>query len=203
MLSVGILIFNEVEVLDFAGPFEVFGISHDRHRQKLFKVFTVAEHAQIQARNGLLVQANYSFEQHPQIDVLVIPGGYGAEVTELHNPVLKAWVDQVHRQAIVTLSVCTGIFILAELGLLDGLEATTHWMDLQRLAEEYPKITVLQQVRYVEQGKIISSAGIASGIHASLYVVALLSELEFAENTAKRMEFDWAPASTLPLNYSL
>lgn len=197
MINVAILIFNEVEVLDFAGPFEVFGISHDKQSQNLFNVFTVAEYPHIQARNGLLLHANYGFEQHPHIDVLVVPGGYGAEVTERYNPILKAWIEKVHQETQLTLSVCTGAFILAEMGLLDGLKATTHWMDFVRLAQEYPKITVIEQVRYVDQAKIITSAGIASGIHASLYVVARLSEQQYAENTAKRMEFSWEQEAKL------
>lgn len=90
----------------------------------------------------------------------------------------------------ITFSICTGAFILAEAGLLDGLNATTHWMDISRLEAEYPKITVMKDVRFVDENKIITSAGISSGINASLYVVSKVTNRDVALNTARRMEFE-------------
>lgn len=189
-MNVGILLFDEVEVLDFAGPFEAFAVTTDQTNHKVFNVFTVAEKTEISARNGLIVQSKYLLENAPHIDILIIPGGYGAETVELHNEKLKQWIKQRYQSSKITLSVCTGAFILAETGLLNGLSATTHWMDLQRFEEDYPQINVIKNVRYVDQGRLISSAGISSGIHASLYTISKLVNREIAMDTAKRMEFD-------------
>lgn len=189
-MNVGILLFNEVEVLDFAGPFEVFSICSDADQQKLFNVFTISEQTEIRARNGLMVHSHYHLDTTPQIDLLVIPGGLGAETVEMYNEPLRQWLLQRHAQAQLTFSICTGAFILAEAGLLNGLKATTHWMDIPRLTQEYPQIEVLSDVKYVDEGQIITAAGISSGINASLYIVAKLHGLDIAKQTAKRMEYD-------------
>lgn len=191
-MNVGILLFNEVEVLDFAGPFEVFSICSTDDQKKLFNVFTVSEQPEIIARNGLQLKSHYTFETTPQIDLLVIPGGLGAETVEMYNLNLRQWILQQHTHAQLTFSICTGAFILAEAGLLDGLKATTHWMDIARLKQDYPQIDVLTNVKYVDEGKIISAAGISSGINASLYIVAKLHGADIAKQTAKRMEYDAA-----------
>ena len=191
-MNVGILLFNEVEVLDFAGPFEVFSICSNAEQKKLFNVFTVSEHAQISARNGLQITSHYTLDTAPHIDILVIPGGLGAETVEMYNVPLRQWLLQRHAQAQRSFSSCTGAFILAEAGLLNGLKATTHWMDIARLTQDYPHIEVLSDVKYVDEGKIITAAGISSGINASLYIVAKLHGLEIAKQTAKRMEYDAA-----------
>ncbi|RKG31784.1 DJ-1/PfpI family protein [Acinetobacter tianfuensis] len=191
-MNLGILLFDEVEVLDFAGPFEVFSICSGSEQQKLFNVFTVSEQPEVTARNGLQVKSHYTLDTAPHIDILVIPGGLGAETVEMYNPRLRQWLLQRHAQAQLTFSICTGAFILAEAGLLNGLKATTHWMDIARLTQEYPQIEVLSDVKYVDEGKIITAAGISSGINASLYIVAKLHGLEIAKQTAKRMEYDAA-----------
>ena len=189
-MNVGILLFNEVEVLDFAGPFEVFSICSGSDQLKLFNVFTLSEQPEITARNGLQVNSHYTLDTTPHIDLLVIPGGLGAETIEMCNQRLRQWLLQRHAQTQLTFSICTGAFILAEAGLLNGLKATTHWMDIARLKQDYPQIEVLSDVKYVDEGKIITAAGISSGINASLYIVAKLHGLEIAKQTAKRMEYD-------------
>lgn len=189
-MNVGILLFNEVEVLDFAGPFEVFSICSDADQQKLFNVFTISQQTEIRARNGLMVHSHYYLDTAPQIDLLVIPGGLGAETVEMYNEPLRQWLLQRHAQAQLTFSICTGAFILAEASLLNGLKATTHWMDIPRLTQEYPQIEVLSDVKYVDEGQIITAAGISSGINASLYIVAKLHGVDIAKQTAKRMEYD-------------
>lgn len=196
--TVGILLFNEVEVLDFAGPFEVFSLSEDKNtNDKLFKVVTIAQnYSPISARNGLKVIPDYSFDNHPVLDILVVPGGYGAEQVEINNKIVINWIATQSNLAELTLSVCTGAFLLAEAGLLAGKVATTHWMDLDNLAISYPDVEVVSNTRYVdasdENSNLITSAGISAGIHASLYCVEKLIDTNTAHSTASRMEFDLA-----------
>lgn len=192
--TVGILLFNEVEVLDFAGPFEVFSLAENGASDKHFKVITIAEHqAPISARNGLKVIPDYNFANHSKIDVLIVPGGYGAEKIEIHNQTVIDWIIAQANLAELTLSVCTGALLLAKAGLLAGRSATTHWMDLDNLAS-YPDVKVITNTRYVDASddthNIVTSAGISAGIHASLYCVKKLIDSETMCATAHRMEFD-------------
>lgn len=195
MRTVGILLFNEVEVLDFAGPFEVFSLAEAANTSdKYFKVIIIAEHqALISARNGLKVIPDYSFDNHPAIDILVISGGYGAEKVEINNPVVIDWIISQAKLTKLTLSVCTGALLLAKAGLLAGKSATTHWMDLDDL-ESYPNIEVIANTRFVDASdkmtNIVTSAGISAGIHASLYCVEKLIDSQTMQTTARRMEFD-------------
>lgn len=189
-LKVGIFIFNEVEVLDFAGPFEVFSLA-EKDNEKLFKVITISENGEmIAARNGLKVQPDVSFDQSPDLDILIIPGGYGAEEIEIKNKKVIDWIKIQSRQVQILASVCTGAFLLAESGLLDNKKATTHWMDITRMQKDYPRITVLKDRRFVDEDTVITSGGISSGIHMSFHIIKKLYGDKVVELTAKRMEFD-------------
>jgi transcriptional regulator GlxA family with amidase domain len=190
--TVGILLFNEVEVLDFAGPFEVFSITAlPDSGEKPFVVKTISQTGElISARNGLKVQPDYSFENHPSLDILIVPGGYGAEEIEIHNPAVIQWIQDQAAQAEFTTSVCTGAFLLAKGGLLDGKEATTHWMDIDRLEKEFPAVAVRRGVKFVDQGSLVTSGGISAGIHMSFHLLSRLYGKEVAKQTAKRMEYD-------------
>lgn len=190
--NVGILLFNEVEVLDFAGPFEVFSIaSYSNCQQKPFTVKTVAQTTDlISARNGLKVQPDFDFNNSPSFDILIIPGGYGAEEIEIHNEILKNWIKIRAEECDIIASVCTGSFLLAETGLLDGKRVTTHWLDIDRLESEYTKIKVQRGVKYVDESNIITSGGISAGIDMSFYLLNRLVGKEIAIATAKRMEYD-------------
>jgi len=191
MINVGILIFDEVEVLDFAGPFEVFSIATDDNAVKLFNVNLIAESNRITtARNGLKVLPDYTLQEANEIDVLIIPGGSGAETVEFKNEALLKWIIETNKKTMITASVCTGAIILAASELLDNRKATTHWMDLDRLKNDYPSVQVIANTKYVEDGKFITSGGISAGINMSLYIIEKLFGKEAALNTAKRMEYD-------------
>lgn len=188
--NIGIFLFNEVEVLDFAGAFEVFSLAESQG-VKAFNVFTVSETGKmISARNGLMVVPHYSFGNHPPIDVLIIPGGYGAEHVEILNPVVLEWIKKCQTTAALTASICTGAFLLAEAGLLNGINATTHWMDYERLESEYPKVNVIRDVKYVDQGSIMTAGGISAGINLCLHIVSCLQGEVSARHIARKMEFD-------------
>lgn len=190
--QVGLFLFHEVEVLDFAGPFEVFSIAETEPGVKGFKVNTVSADGQmITARNGLQVQPEHSFDSLPPIDLLIIPGGYGAEELEIRKPDVLQWIKTYASAGVQIASVCTGALLLAEAGLLDGLKATTHWMDLERLKQDYPAVDVQSGVKFVDQGWIITSGGISAGIHMSLHLVGRYLGTDAANTTAKRMEYDW------------
>jgi len=190
--KVGILLFNEVEVLDFAGPFEVFSVTSGKQKsEKPFQVSTVAEKKEVvKARNGLTILPEYSYADAPTFDIIIVPGGYGAEEIEIHNPVTIEWIKAAAKHAGLTASVCTGAFLLAKAGLLNGKTATTHWMDLERLKTEYPDIKVAEGRKFVDEGNIVTSGGISAGINMSLYLVSRLLGRETAEATARRMEYD-------------
>ncbi|MCC7209056.1 MAG: DJ-1/PfpI family protein, partial [Anaerolineae bacterium] len=162
MRNVAILIFDEVEVLDFAGPFEVFGVAGAYRDERHFDVYTVAEReGPIIARNGLSVNPAYTLASFPPPDILVIPGGRGVR-REIENPAILGWIREQNARTELTLSVCTGAWLLGQIGALDGLRATTHWRSLDRLREIAPLATVQENVRYVDNGHIITSAGISA-----------------------------------------
>ena len=188
--TVGILVFNEVEVLDFAGPFEVFSLTRV-DGEKAFDVKLVAEKPGIhQARNGLQVVPNHLFADQHKYDIVIVPGGYGAEDTELRNPVVTGWIREQYDKTEILASVCTGALLLAKAGLLAGRKATTHWMDIDALRREAPETDVQTGIKYVDEGRIITSGGISAGINMSFHNVNRLLGREVAAFTAKRMEYD-------------
>ncbi len=194
--SVGIFIFDEVEVLDFAGPFEVFSTaSRVRSRmepaaERPFTVFTVAERTRpIKARGDLRVQPHFNLGNHPSIDVLIVPGG---EVTaELGRREVINWITRTAQMATITASVCTGAFLLAQAGLLDGKPATTHWEDLDDLRAMFPAVEVVAGSRWLSSDRVVTSAGISAGLDMSLYLVSRLVDEELATRTARQMDYSW------------
>lgn len=191
MRKVAIFIFDEVEVLDFCGPFEVFAVTGARAEGNPFDVFTVAETtAPISARNGLSVNPKYSFADCPQADILIVPGGYGTRPLMNHQPVLD-WIKSQATNAELVMSVCTGALLLGKAGLLEGLAATTHWAAMDLLRTAAPNATVQPELRFVDNGKILLSAGISAGIDLSFHIVERLLGREVAEETARWMEYDW------------
>lgn len=189
MKTVAILLFDEVEVLDFAGPFEVFGVAGGA--DGLYRVITVAESAgPVLARNMLSVIPSYDFASMPHADILVVPGGYGTRRERL-RPEMLAFIRDKAAAAELVLSVCTGALLLAKAGLLAGLHATTHRGALAELAVDEPYCVVLPNARVVDNGKVILSAGISMGIEASLHIVARQHGAAVADATAAYMEYDW------------
>lgn len=190
-MKVGIFLYNEVEVLDFAGPYEVFStaVSNGVH---LFEVVTISESGGIICTHkGLKVLTDLCIDEASDLDILIIPGGYGIDNNEIKNIRLLQWLRLQKNRVKILASVCTGAFLLAEAGLLNHRKATTHRMDIQRLQDEYTHIDVLNDVRFVDEGDIITAAGISAGIDMSLYIVATLFDPDIAANTAKRMEYSF------------
>jgi transcriptional regulator GlxA family with amidase domain len=189
MKSVAIILFDDVEVLDFAGPFEVFGVTGGA--AGLYRVMTVAETSRpVIARNNLSVNPEYSFATMPHADILVLPGGFGTR-RERNRPAMLDFIREKAAAAEVVISVCTGALLLAKAGLLAGRWATTHHGALAQLALDAPDCLVLPEARVVDNGKIILSAGISTGIEACLYVVARQHGDPVADATATYMEYDW------------
>lgn len=195
-LSVGIFIFPDVEVLDFAGPFEVFSrtrtmpgpASRRSEETAPFEVFTVAATRDaVRATGGLRVVPHHDFASAPRADVLVIPGGFGTRALLEDAPTLE-WIRGSAAAARRVTSVCTGALLLARAGLLAGRRATTHWGALDLLAEIDPTVTVDRQSRVVEDG-IVTSAGVAAGIDMAFDVVESICGRAVADETAKYIEY--------------
>lgn len=193
VLTVGVVLFDDVEVLDFAGPFEVFSVAGNLTEGSITCV-TVAERADanapIKARGGLKIVPDYTLNDAPHLDILVIPGGYGTR-REVANPRLIGWIKRRAADATLTTSVCTGSFLLAETGILAGKTATTHWASVERMQETYTMVTVRGDARYVEEDNIFTSAGVSAGIDMALAVVARLKGAAIAARTARQMEYDY------------
>lgn len=202
-LQIGILGFDEVEVLDLAGPYEVFttaarmaarmaGTANDGALQAAaqWQVHCISQHGTpVRARAGLVIQASRSFAQCPRPDVLVVPGGVVDQPAQC--PDTQAWGAEAARHARLTASVCTGVFILASAGVVRDEPVTTHWEDLGDLRRQHPALQVREGVRWVEQGKLLTSAGISAGIDMSLHLVARLAGQALAERTAHQMDYRW------------
>ena len=191
---VAIFVFDEVEVLDFAGPFEVFGVTGWRAPPQPFDVFLVAAgDRRVTARNGLEIIARHTFADCPPIDILVIPGGWGSR-TQLARDDVITWVRSTAAAAELTASVCSGALILAKAGQLRDGPATTHHGAYDELRTLDPSIRVIEGVKMVDRGDVVTSGGISAGIDMSLGVVARLLGSAIAQETADYMEYDWTPA---------
>ena len=189
--NVAIVLFDDVEVLDFAGPFEVFSVTDELNDYQIFEVYTVAsEQRPIRARNGLSVNPDYDFEGAPTPEVLIVPGGAGTRLLLRHSASLN-WITIRAASADLVLSVCSGSLVLAAAGLLDNLEATTHHQVFDELIKLAPSARVHRDRRFVDNGKVITAAGISAGIDMSLYVIAKLLGRGFAEATARYMEYPY------------
>jgi transcriptional regulator GlxA family with amidase domain len=188
---VGILIFDEVEVLDFCGPFEVFSVAGRRDRRDLFRVVTMGEtRSPVRARGGLSINPDHTLNDAPPLNILVVPGGYGTR-REMTNPSITRWLAERAAQVELVLSVCTGALLLGKAGLLDGRDVTTHHGAFDLLRDVAPRARVHEDRRILDNGRLVIAAGVASGIDAALYIVGRLHGWEVASETARYMEYDW------------
>jgi transcriptional regulator GlxA family with amidase domain len=188
-LRVIILLFDDVEVLDFAGPFEVFSVTAQLSDYRKLEVKTVTKTGQgIIAKNGLRVTPDCGLEEVQQADILVLPGGDGSKIIAKDEEVLD-WVKKITMNSQVTMSVCSGARILARLGYLDGKPFTTHQSVFDDILKISPKAIAMKNKRFVDNGKVMTAAGVAAGIDLSLYVVEKIFGEEPKKKTANYMEY--------------
>ena len=198
---VGILVFPEVEVLDFCGPFEVFSVTRldetrRREEPSPFEVLLVAgQEGVVRATGGLRVVPDHTIATCPPLDVLVVPGGWGVR-KEIGNRRLVDWIGERGRHVETLTSVCTGSMLLGHAGLLDGRRATTHWRALDWMRESFPTVTVENELHVVEDGDILTSAGISAGIDMALRVVARYHGDAIARATARHMEYLYSDSNS-------
>jgi transcriptional regulator GlxA family with amidase domain len=206
--NVAIVLYDGVELLDFAGPGEVFaaaagfGSAGAPDGARAFNVFTVGRTREPIISQGFVkVTPDHSIADSPPIDIIVFPGGGSDAVTR--DPVMMRWVRERTRTAELSMSVCTGAMILARAGMLDGRDATTFYMAIDALREMSPKTRVHHGRRFIDTGKVLTTAGVSAGIDGSLHVVARLLGRKVADETARYMEYAWHPESHLALGYSI
>ena len=195
-MNIGIYLYNEVEVLDFSGPFEVFTTAArvytrmEPNAPKLFEVFLIAEkEGLVAARANYNVQPHYTIQNHPKVDVLIIPGGVHTHEMEKQNVI--EWIAKLSPQTNLTASVCTGAFLLAKANLLDGKSVTTHWEDIPDLQAMFPSLDIKEEIAWVDNGHIVTSAGISAGIEMALHLITKLAGKELAVKTARQMQYTW------------
>jgi Transcriptional regulator containing an amidase domain and an AraC-type DNA-binding HTH domain len=202
--KVGIVLFEHVDVLDYSGPFEVFSLTVREAEQvpvmlmkslapedKPFQVTTISQYGQlVTTHNGLKIQPECSFDSHPQLDILIVPGGpFQAIKGGLTNAELLQWIVAQHRRGTIVASICSGAILLAEAGLLSGKKATTNAFVLDYLETGYPDVEVIRGVRYIDSEDVLTSAGVAAGIDLSFYIVSKLLGVEAAKLTSRTIEY--------------
>jgi transcriptional regulator GlxA family with amidase domain len=193
---VGILVFDDVEVLDFCGPFEVFSVvrldpSRRREDPSPYELALVAPRpGAVTASGGLRVLPDRTIDDPGELDLLLVPGGWGVR-REIENQALVDWIGRHGRRVETLASVCTGSMLLGRAGLLDGLEATTHWQTLDWMRESLPAVGVRDDLHVVDAGRVLTSAGISAGIDLALRIVARHHGEAVARQTARYMEYPY------------
>jgi transcriptional regulator GlxA family with amidase domain len=202
--NVAVVLYEGVEVLDFAGPAEVFAAAAGRAGtgdRPAFRAYTMAATRDPIVSQGFVrILPEFSIDDAPRPDVLVLPGGSSGRLTS--DPRFMAWVTKAMQEAEVTLTVCTGAFVAAKAGALDGKTVTTWYDAIERLRQAAPRATVQEGRRFVDNGSIVTTAGVSAGIDGALHVVARLVGRSAADRTARYMEYHWAPESYLARSYS-
>lgn len=192
--NVAIVLYEGVELLDWAGPAEVFDVAQTVDGQSGFNVFTVAEKAEPIVSQGFVrVTPQYTFANAPKADIVVFPGGNVRNFQR--SEAAMAWAKVTASEAEIAMSVCNGAFVLADSKLLENKKINTHWTAIRQLRRQIPSATVLENVRFVDSGQIVTTAGISAGIDGALHVVERLMGTPAAKLTAKAMEYNWLPAT--------
>ena len=188
LLKIGIFVFDKMQILDFAGPYDILATVPE------FQVFTVAKSREpVCAHHGLTLIPTYDFEHMPPLDILVIPGGKGTD-REREDQRVIAWIKAQAQRVQYVLTICTGAFLLAETGLLNGKKATTYHDDIDEFKSRYPSITILDRARYVDNGRMVISAGVSAGMDGALYLVAKIRGKATAQKTAHHLEYRMEPS---------
>lgn len=189
-INYGILIYDEVAELDFVGPFQVFGASVQIIGGG--RLFTIAKtKSPVRCNSGLTVIPHYEFNDHPDIDVLLIPGAQDIETTALNEQLIK-WVQKTAARSRYVTAVCTGALILQKAGLLQGKKATTHWQFTELLGKD-PGVTVLPDMRYVKDGNVITSQGVSAGIDMALWLIGHIHSPDHSRMVKKVLQYEPAP----------
>lgn len=204
--NVGILVFRDIEVLDFCGPFEVLSVTRlDEEKRRSepspFNVFLVAETAEtVVTTGGMKVQPGYTLASCPPLDMLIVPGGWGTR-REMDNPRLLEWIVERAEQVEILASVCTGALLLGKAGLLENRRATTHWRSLELMQQLFPQTKVERALHFVEDGNVWSSAGISAGVDMALRLVARWHGDAVARATARHMEYPYPENDVRRINF--
>jgi transcriptional regulator GlxA family with amidase domain len=189
-MQIGIVIYPDSEELDWAGPYEVFTMAA---MGKDLSVVTITEkEGPVRCAKGLRVLPDHTFATVPPLDLVLVPGGQGSRV-EMENPVMIDWLRKASEPCSWVTSVCTGSILLCRAGLADDCNVTTHWGYIEQLRELVPNVNVQENVRYVRDGRIVTSAGVSAGIDMSLWLVGQIFGPEHAQNTQRMMEYYPAP----------
>ena len=196
--TVLMLVFDDMELLDFAGPYEVFTTATRVHARQaaagtppLFTVRTASRDGRaVRARAGVVIQPDHALRDAPATPWLLVPGGVVDAV--LGDHAMLAWVAGRAASSALTASVCTGAFVLAAAGVLHDCVVTTHWEDAAELARRRPDLTLRPAARWIDHGTVVTSAGIAAGIDMSLHLVARHAGRELATAAARQMDYPWA-----------
>ncbi|MGB2694059.1 MAG: DJ-1/PfpI family protein [Dehalococcoidia bacterium] len=187
--NIAFVLFPDFEDLDFAGPFEVFGMTA-KVLEKEWRAYTVGEQPVVQSALGTKVQVDYTFADAPKADIIVVPGGFGTG-PGMENEALIDYIQRAGAGAEYVTSVCTGAFLLHKAGFLKDRRATTYWSMRDQL-QELGDVTVVEE-RWVHDGNVITAAGVSAGIDMALYLIGVLRTPEFARNVQKLIEYDPAP----------
>ncbi|QPC84648.1 DJ-1/PfpI family protein [Phototrophicus methaneseepsis] len=195
--NVAIFIFEDVEILDFAGPYEAFAVCGVDDGEPLFNVYTASlDGKSLLARNGLSINPAYSIETMPQPDILLIPGGQGTRPL-VGNEAIRQFIQAQQPQVEQLLSVCTGALLLADAGVLANQSATTYHTAFDLLHSIDGSISLQPGQRWVDNGQIVTSAGVSAGIDMSLYVISKLFDQATADATARHMEYEHWPLTKI------
>jgi transcriptional regulator GlxA family with amidase domain len=190
-VTIGIVLFPDLEELDAVGPWEVFTMAGKQ--QEGVRVVSLSERSEpLRCAKGLRLIPDHAFADAPELDVVVVPGGQGTR-REVENPVILEWLARIAPRCQWVTSVCTGALLLCEAGLADDRRVTTHWAYAATLRERYPRTEVLEGVRYVRDGTLVTAAGVSAGIDMALWLTGQLWGVECARSTQRAMAYDPAP----------